>query len=94
MYEFAGKEAPFLILSSLALLDGGKHGPVNETDNHIYNRVSLLKTKKIYVIVHMYTKPLNVSRQAGSLFHDFFIYETSKNSELRQNLIHKKSNIC
>lgn len=37
----------------------------------------------------LYTKPLNVSRQAGSLFHDFFIYETSKNSELRQNLIHK-----
>lgn len=37
----------------------------------------------------LYTKPLNVSRQAGSLFHEIFIYETSKNSELRQNLIHK-----
>lgn len=32
MYEFAGKEAPFLILSSLALLDGGECGPVSETD--------------------------------------------------------------
>lgn len=32
MYEFAGKEAPFLILSSLALLDGGECGSGNETD--------------------------------------------------------------
>lgn len=38
MYEFAGKEAPFLILSSLALLDGGKR------QHH--------STQQIHVIVH------------------------------------------
>lgn len=54
MYQFAGKEAPFLILAGMALLDGGKliirslghHG-----DPFVYYKLSSNDTKSFDVFV-------------------------------------------
>ena len=64
MYEFAGKEAPFLILSSLALLDGGRY-PLNDKIKAFYYSILYLNTVPN-------TNTVSMKKHKNSVFRCFF----------------------